>query len=247
VTRNRLTGLDLLVRPHRVEASLWRRLRFEAEIECREALFNRYVGLARQIAVRHLRRRAGANVERAELEQLAYEGLLHAIDRFDPMKGVPFSAFARRRIRGNIIDGISRLSEVNAQISHRRRIEQERLRSLSADVRDAPGDALAALSELAVELALGIVLEGTALIANDRVADPGPTAYESLEWRQLQARLAAAVARLPGNEAQVVRQHYDNGLSFAQIAVLLDLSRGRISQLHRSALARLSKSIGRSG
>ena len=234
------SGLDLLVRPNRAEASLWRRLRFEAEAECRLSLFNLYVGLARGIAGKHFRRRPACRVERRDYEQFAYEGLLQAIDRFDPMRGVPFSAFARGRIAGNIADGVARMTEIDAQISNRHRVEQERLRSL-AEREDGPsGDALAALSDLAVGLALGLMLE--LRLANG--ADSAPSAYESLEWRDLQARLAAALARLPAQEAMVVRQHYENGLSFAQIAGLLDLSRGRISQLHRSALDRLRKRIG---
>jgi RNA polymerase sigma factor for flagellar operon FliA len=60
----------------------------------------------------------------------------------------------------------------------------------------------------------------------------------------MQVRLAQEIGRLPGSEAVVVRQHYENGLSFAHIAGLLDLSRGRVSQLHRSALDRLRKRIG---
>jgi RNA polymerase sigma factor for flagellar operon FliA len=40
-----------------------------------------------------------------------------------------------------------------------------------------------------------------------------------------------------------VRQHYDHGLSFAQVAQLMGLSRGRISQLHRAALDRLRKRL----
>ena len=237
------SGLDLVVRPQRVEASLWRRLRFEAEAECRESLFNLYVGLASLIARRHHRRRPRSSIERVDYEQLAFEGLLQAIDRFDPMRGVPFSAYARRRIAGNIADGIARMSEVDAQISHRHRVEQERLRSLAGEGADSGevADPLSALSDLAIGLAFGMILDETR-VASD--VHRQPTAYESLEWRQLQARLTAEVARLPVKEAQVLRQHYHNGLSFAQIAVLLELSRGRISQLHRSALERLRRRIG---
>ena len=108
----RLSGLDLLVRPRRVEASLWRRLRFEGEAECRERLFNLYIRLARSIASHNFRRRATAHFDRSDYEQLAYEGLLQAIDRYDPMRAVPFGAYARRRIEGNVADGIARMSLV---------------------------------------------------------------------------------------------------------------------------------------
>ncbi|MEA3064585.1 MAG: polymerase sigma factor FliA, partial [Sphingomonadales bacterium] len=155
----------------------------------------------------------------------------------------PFSAYARRRILGALTDGLAKMSEVNAQISFRHRLEQERMRSLASGNAAAADDALAALTDLAVGLAIGLMLEGTALMAANGV-DTRPTAYESLEWREMQAQLASEVQKLPEKEAVIIRQHYHNGLSLAQIAELLDLSRGRISQLHRSALERLRKRIG---
>jgi RNA polymerase sigma factor FliA len=168
------SGIELLVRPNRAEASLWRRLRFEEDRSCREALFNLYAHLAKTIAARHYFRRATKRIERADFEQFAFEGLLQAIDRFDPVKGVPFTAFARRRITGNIADGVARMSEFDAQLSHRHRMEQERLRSLTGT--SDKNDALSALSELAVSLALGFMLEGTSLMEPEGGRDPRPTA-----------------------------------------------------------------------
>lgn len=240
--RRAVSGLDLVVRPAWVEASLWRRLRVGGEADCRGLLFDRYAGLARAIARRRFGRRRGARVDRADFEQFAYEGLLQAIDRFDPLRGVPFGAYAARRIVGNIADGVARMSELDAQISHRRRVERARLRSLCED--SATGDdPLAALSDAAVGLAIGIMLEGLGTAAA-AVADPAPNAYESLQWREVQAGLAREVERLPAREAAVIRHHYHHGLSFARIAELLGLSRGRVSQLHRSALERLRKKVG---
>jgi len=240
----RTTGMDLVVRPPRFEASLWRRLRADNDSDCRETLFNRYVGLARAIAATHYFRRRIKRSERTDFEQFAFEGLLQAIDRFDPLLGVPFSAFARRRISGNISEGAALMSEMDAQISHRHRVERERVRSLVRHQGGPPEDALAALSGLAMGLALGLMLEGTGLMSGDDAADSRPNPYESLEWRQLQKKLVREVVRLPEKEAVIIRQHYDNGLRFAQIAALLELSPGRVSQLHRAALERLRKRIG---
>ena len=165
-------------------------------------------------------------------------------------RGVPgasFQNFARRRILGSISDGVARMSEIDAQVSQRRRAERERMVSLAPAARAKGADAIPALSELAVGLALGLMLEGTRMVARDDGADPSPTAYDSLAYRQLQARLGEAVHKLPAREALVVRHHYLNGLSFAQLAELLGVSRGRISQLHQSALERLRKKIGKIG
>lgn len=240
------SGLDLLLRPSRVEASLWRRLRLEDQADCRSALFDRYAGFARGVAARRYARRPARPADRADYEQFAYQGLLEAIDRFDPLAGVPFTAYARRRIVGCISDGINRMSDIDAQFSQRQRVERERTRSLAAG--PPPGessdDPLAALSDLAIGLALGLMLEGTGLVAAPDGADPRPTPYEGAAWREMQARLAAEVARLPEREGLIVRHHYATGLSFAQIAQLLGLSRGRVSQLHRSAIDRLRARVG---
>ncbi|MFA6114572.1 MAG: sigma-70 family RNA polymerase sigma factor [Sphingomonas sp.] len=225
--------------PIRAEASLWRRFRFEDDLKCRETLFNRYFALARAIAGRLFRQRMTKRLDRGDFDQFACEGLLHAIDRYDPLRGVPFGAYARRRISGNIADGIATLSEVDAQLSHRHRMEQERLRSIGR----SGSDALAALSELAVGLAVGLMLEGTGLIDGGDAVDTRPSAYDSLAWRETQTLLVSEVARLPESEAIVVRQHYDHGLPFAQVAQLMGVSRGRVSQLHRAALERLRKRL----
>lgn len=234
-------GIDLVLVPPRVEASLWRRFRFEREFRCREQIFTRYRGLARSLAARQLRNRPRNGIEQGDMEQFAYEGLLHAIDRYDPLRGIPFGAFARRRIIGCIADGASRMNEVDAQYSYRRRVENERMRSIAAD---PAADPLRALADLATGLAIGLMLEGTSLIEPANGADHRPNAYESLAWRELQALIAREIARLPDREAVIVRQHYENGISFAHIAQLLGLSKGRVSQLHASALTKLRARIG---
>jgi RNA polymerase sigma factor for flagellar operon FliA len=241
--RGRHSGMDLLLVPPRVEASLWRRLRFERELRCREQIFTRYRGFARSIAARQLRTRPKNGIELRDMEHFAYEGLLQAIDRYDPLRGIAFGAFARPRILGSIADGASHMNEIDAQYSHRRRVENERARSIAAQS-PAEADPLRALADLATGLAIGLMLEGTSLIEPENGADHRPNAYESLAWRELQALIAREIGRLPDREAIIIRQHYENGVSFTHIAQLLGVSKGRVSQLHAGALAKLRARIG---
>jgi len=235
-------GLALLVRAERTEALLWARLRFEKRQDAREPLFNRYAGLARSIASRH--RSWGRSAAWRDAEQWAYTGLLQAIDAFDPLRGAPFEAYARRRIAGAVRDGFAKSSEMEAQLSARRRQQRERVGSLKAASIAAEDDPVECLGAIAASLAIGLILE-TRLAADERDPDPSPSAYEGLVWRQTQAKLVREIDRLPANEAVVVRQHYEHGLSFAQIALLLGLSRGRISQLHSAALLKLKKRMAK--
>jgi RNA polymerase sigma factor for flagellar operon FliA len=96
-------------------------------------------------------------------------------------------------------------------------------------------------------LALGFMLEGTGLFAEAATesagAAPKDTAYDSLAWKDTVSHLHREIATLPEKEQIVLKQHYLNGLSFDQLAALLAVSKGRVSQLHRAALQTLRKRI----
>jgi len=223
------------------DASLWSALRQAGSQSARERLFTLHVDFARQIAAKHFRRGRAPDIELQDLRQLAYAGLLEAIDRFDPGQGAPFRGYAARRITGSILNGLAKSSEMREQISFRNRIKAERLRSLTAkglDEVDA-ADALRALTELAVGLAIGFMLESPGLVAAPGEADPAPNAYESLAWRDQLRRLADEIARLPDRERIIVRGHYLEGVDFDSLGKLLQISKGRVSQVHRAALGRI--------
>src|SRR5262245_7992144 len=90
-------GLRLIVRPAAVEASLWRRLRFDMEVACRALLFDLHLKFSRRVARGEARKRPIQGLDVGDLDQLAFAALLEAIDDFDPLHGAPFEAFVRPR------------------------------------------------------------------------------------------------------------------------------------------------------
>lgn len=229
-------GLRLLQRPRQVEASLWRRFRYESDDQCREQIFTLHVPLARMIARGEFRRRPPYGLEQADFDHLAFNGLLEAIDRYDPLQGAPFDAFARKRIKGAISDGLTKSSEGGAQYAYRRRIEIERVNAL----RPGPSELenpFNALADLAIGLAYGLIAEG----ALQSAVDPrsGLEAYDNVAWRDLELRILQDIETLADNERTVLKQHYLNDVPFQEIARLLGVSKGRVSQIHRAALNRL--------
>jgi RNA polymerase sigma-B factor len=79
------------------EHHLWRR-RSAGDPAAREALVERYLRLAQSLARRYAR--TSEPVE--DLEQVAYLGLVQAVDRFDPERGVAFSSYAVPTILGEL-------------------------------------------------------------------------------------------------------------------------------------------------
>lgn len=233
------------------EAALWIAVKRDDCRVSREALFSRYMVLARQIAARQLRILSRGDLELSELRQLGYAGLLQAIDGFDPSRRVPFSAYATHRIVGSIKNGIEKHSELREQLSWKRRMQRDRIRSLAPEEKPLEGkDAMAALADLAVGLALGFMLEDTGLVRDDRSAvdqPREPSAYESAAWRELVARLTDELAGLDDREQQILRGHYIEGLSFDNLVTLLGVGKSRISQLHQAALVKLRKRMATHG
>lgn len=230
------------------EPALWAALR-EGSAIARERLFDLHLPFARMLARREYRARRGADLDPDDLFQLACTGLLEAMDRFDPALSVPFRGFAARRIRGAMIDGIAKLNEVREQLSHRGRVKRERLRSLAAEnaAKLESGEAMEALVDMAVGLALGFMLEGTGLYHDEAEPSAPATAYDSLAWKETVERLVAELARLPERDRRIIRLHYMEDVSFDRIALLLGLSKGRISQLHKAALMLLRKRVSGAG
>lgn len=234
------------------EGMLWAAFKIDGAAEARERLFEHYAGFAAGIASRETRKHPGGDVEFGDLRQLAHAGLLEAIDRFDPGRGVPFRGFAAHRIAGSIRDGIRQTSELREQLSWRRRVRRDRLRSLAGE---PPGDpslseAMAELADIAVGLALGFMLEDTGLIETEQgaaVSSARPTGYDSLAWKELVGRLQAELSRLAPREQAILRKHYVGGVGFDQLASLFGVSKGRVSQLHRNALVQLRKRLGEKG
>jgi RNA polymerase sigma factor for flagellar operon FliA len=234
--------------PEPDEASLWAALGTARGGDARERLFELHLPFARRIASRIYAARTSSDIDFADLRQLACAGLLEAIDGFEPGRGVPFRGYAVRRIKGSILDGISTTSELREQISFRSRVRRERVRSLSdGQETHSPPDALAALAQLAAGLALGFMLEGTGMYVGQNETDPRPSAYQSLLWKDAVRRVRTELDALPEREGRIVRLHYLEGLNFDAIGELLQISKGRVSQLHRASLLLLRKRMARAG
>jgi RNA polymerase sigma factor for flagellar operon FliA len=236
-------GLALLADPQRIEAAIWRNYLETPTAKTRVAVFEYYRPLARRLSHAEFHRIGGHGFELGDFEQLALEGLLQAIDRFDALRGTRFSSYASLRIRGIIRNELAKASEASAQFSHRKRAERDRLRSLRAHSA-SQADPLALIAGLTVKIALGTLLEEPVDSDPDDLASDDPSAYETVAWNQLLDQLDRRLGQLPKNEATVLEQHYRHGVAFKHIAQLLGLSQGRVSQLHAQGLERLRRQLG---
>lgn len=238
-------GLRLLMQVERTEAAEWRRHTESPSAATRAKLFERYRNFALRLSCDEWKRIANLGLDRLDADQIAFEALLVAIDRFNPTKGVPFTAFVAKRIRGAIRNGLPRATEANALYNARKRTERDRFRSLEQAARlDASGP-LELLRELAVGIAIGFLIQENSTAHLEAVPDADPSAYDAISWQQLVFELGARIDDLPERERLILEYHYKLDIQFAEIARLLDVSKGRVSQLHGQALKRLRTSLSK--
>lgn len=207
----------------------------------RAGLVDTYAPLVRRLAARVYSRRVGSELEFADLVQLGMVGLLEAIDRYTPARGVRFEAYAALRIEGAILNGLPSYSELQRRLAFRRSQESDRAESLTLES-EPESSALDRLADLAIGLSLGFILEDAESDATDEPAAPD-NAYARVELKQMRRQLTELAERLPQAERTVIYRHYFQQQPFEEIARGMALTKGRISQIHHAALKRLRQRL----
>lgn len=215
-----------------------------------EELVQRYLPLVRKIAGGLYGIRSFDGVPFEEYLQFGAEGLLQAIQRYDPRLGAKFETYAQYRIKGAIMSGLEKSTEVNQQVVTLRRLAQERMASiLTADQSGTQPDTPAPpttpfdrLVQASVGLAVAFMLDDSALFrAGESTSwDDGAS---NLAYKQLQGKLQGAMDTLTDKERAVLEWHYYQHEPFETAAREMGVTKGRVSQLHRSALQKLRKAL----
>ncbi|EKP93659.1 FliA/WhiG family RNA polymerase sigma factor [Thermaerobacter subterraneus] len=246
-------------------AELWRRYRTAADPESWEALIREHLPLVRYLAGRlvvHL----PPQVELDDLISYGIFGLMEAIKRYDPSRGVKFETYAYTRIRGAMLDGLRAMDWVPQGLRRRAREVEACYRRLENRLGRPAEDAEVAaelgltpdeFGELLKDLARTTVISLDDVLRSesddpaavlDRLADPGaadPLAAATLA--DLRQRLAQALAVLPERERLVITLYYYEGLTVKEIAEVMGVSPSRVSQLHTRAILRLRARLGGDG
>jgi RNA polymerase sigma factor for flagellar operon FliA len=202
-------------------------------------------------------------LEAEDLISYGMIGLINAIDRFDPERGVRFEAFATARIRGAVIDQLRALNWLPRSAVSRVRLIESTLASLEQRL-GRPAREQEAAVELGVStdryrqmlLEVGIVVLSldapfSSLAQDDEVASlgdlledtstPGPD--EQVEKNELTTLLASAIDNLPERERILVSLYYNDELTMKEISKVMRVSESRVCQLHMQAVLRLRASL----
>ncbi len=212
------------------ESQLWERWVGERDKASRDALILLHAPWARLVARDVFIRVRSRNTEWREFTQNATLGLIEAVDRYDPARGVEFRTFARHRVRGAVFNGLRQLWDQGIAAAHDSGLG--RSESLNED----DSDPLESFVSWTVGIGIGHLLDVASLPEID-VYSRGP--YATLERDQRCELLRQLVRLLPERESMILTLHYFQHLPFTEIAKLLNVTKGRVSQLHKQSIERL--------
>ncbi|MGY6697217.1 MAG: sigma-70 family RNA polymerase sigma factor [Roseinatronobacter sp.] len=223
-------------------------------IPCPDKLVAAHYDLARKIAW-HVHGRVGKRVEIDDLLQVAYLGLLDAARRYEVKPDTPFAAYAGIRIRGAVTDylrglaGMTRSAlRMQSRLRHaEQRLEQSLMRQPTevelAETLQISADELARwrieIDNAAVSSIEDIYTDHSILFR-----DSGIDIEERLTRNTRKRMVADAIKKLPEREALLLQLYYVEELNVYEIAEILGVTTGRVSQIKKAAINRLGQFIG---
>lgn len=230
------------------------RWREDADSRARDELFERFLPLARKLAGRY----ANPHEPMEDLIQVASVGLLGAIDRFDPQRGVRFPSFAIPTILGELkryfrntgwsahvprgaqemslrVDRAAR--QIVAQTGR-----QPRVQELAEYLEVSADDVLAGLDAGTAHYSVSLDAPVTSGDEEpDTLGDSIGREDERYGLVETTVSLSAAVARLPYLERRALALRLHGDMKQTEIARRLGCSQMQVSRLLRRAAAKVAE------
>lgn len=238
---------------------LWSEYKSRGTEEARQKLISEYAYLAKYTVDRLNLSPSGA-LSYEDLIGHAIIGLIDAVEKFDPARGVKFETYALCRIRGEVIDIIRSLDWIPRSVRKNEstlrdiyaRLEMELQRPpTDMEVADYMGIDVIELEKMLMDIGQAAVFSLDEVISNggdvsvssdDTWGDDPAASAERSDQKRL---LAQAIEDLPERERTVVALYYYENLTQKEIAAVLGVTESRVCQIHTKAVLRLSGKMSR--
>jgi RNA polymerase sigma factor for flagellar operon FliA len=231
---------------------LWRRFKDTGDQETRNQLVEIYMPLVKYTAER-LKGKLPQCVDIQEMISAGMLGLIHAVDKFDPDRGIQFETYCSMRIRGSILDDLrasdwvprlirnkaNRLGKAKLELAFElgrepRDEEIARRMGLSTDEYEALLREVEVRAQLPIEGAYSDDTDDHDVQRVDLIEDRSQT--QPLETLSIQEVREVATKGLSDKERRVVAMYYFDGLTMKEIGAILNISESRVCQIHSQVL-----------
>ena len=219
------------------------------------SLIEQNMDLVRRIAW-HMSGRIKLAVEIEDLIQIGMFGLVNAAQNYTPKDGVAFSSYASIRIRGEIVDYLRRNSNLCRTTIKMQQKYSETVEILTRKLSRTPN-----INEVADVMSISPVeldswqqaFAANQLHSLDDVYDEFSIWYatneqnpeEDLKDSELRDILVKGLKELPEKEALIIQLYYVDELNVYEIAKIMDITTGRVSQIKKAAITNLRNFISK--
>ena len=222
----------------------------------REELILQHYPMVRRVAYRMVSRYPSC-IEADDLVTIGTLGLIDAVDKFEESRSVSFSAYARIRVQGAILDELRKTDWVPRSVRNRFSRIQETKQGLREKLgRDPKEEEVAEALSVEVERLREMIQGATVrtLVSMEEGSEDEesvgstlpsaePTPLEAATKEHLREMVRARVTDLPERERQIVDMYYFQELTFREIGQILGITESRVSQLHSRMKARMSSEL----
>ena len=227
--------------------------RYSNHKDNKDELIDENLELVKRIAY-YYRGRVGKIIEIEDLLQLGMVGLVEAAHNYSPQNDVPFASYAKLRIKGAIVDYLRKSSNLCRGTIRRKQDYERAKRSLEKKLNRDPSVEEVAI-ELQVEVAELSKWKHDFAVSQHKSIDEATEAYgdflfsmeESVEEKifngQLKQLLRENLTSLNQQQLMVLQLYYVDELNVYEIAEVLSVTTGRVSQIKSAAVKTLRNLI----
>lgn len=218
-----------------------------------DKLIRSHMDLVRKIAW-HMHGRVGRMAEVEDMLQVGYMGLVDAAQRYTPRQGASFASYAAIRIRGSIIDFLrasSSLCRATIVMQQKKRasvlkLEQQLMRAPEkAEIAADMGITVSELEDWETQFGASSIKSLDEVYSDHSLlfSDANRTVEDKMQADQMRGLLRRALGELPEREAMVLQLYFVEELNVYEIADILGVTTGRVSQIKKAAVTRLRDAI----
>ena len=232
------------------------------ELESGSIAWDDFGPLARDEIVRHyapkikilalrLKGKLPQSVELGELISAGSLGLLEALGKFDPKMGIKFDTYSENRIKGAMLDELRRMDWFSRGLRQKVKVLEDAIRQIEHKTGEQ-----ATLEQIQEETGMGEkevrqgmeALQNQLCVSIDAFQDNLPTnkggvddnePFQSTALHEVIDKIALLIDELTPREKLVISLYYGEELNMRETAEVMDITEGRVSQLHSQALAKL--------
>jgi RNA polymerase sigma factor for flagellar operon FliA len=232
---------------------VWKRYCMSRKTEDRNWLVEHYAPLVQKHAAR-MSTKLPPQVSYDEICSAAYQGLIDAVDAFDPERAIKFETFCSQRISGSVLDWLRNTDYQTRTVRKferkREEVRDELMRKLGREpsvseiaayleMTEENFDRLSTLSRRGQEVHFSSLSseEGASGPGTSRAWEPADIRSEIPEKQLSREWVVDYMTRgLSKDEKSVLILYYYEEMTMAEIGASINLSESRVSQIHKNVL-----------